>query len=314
MIVWQGWLWGGLAAAAAGTGILVLLQFLRVRRPGRRVPSIMLWLDAEAPPLRRVLRERFSRLLSLLCPLIAVLALTFALAGPVGPSGRNAPKPVIVADPGALDAADRIWHDTDPQKSALVLASGGGVILRDFGSHPLPLVRPKEFFPPDPDALPALAEMLAGKDGIVCRVGGTLPAWLPRNSLLRPVKTAESPVRSAAPVRIALVRAPKRFAAAVDALPGVRVVERTADAEFVFVPDLPPEASDSMIEREADRLWCAFTQSGLRMPEARQRPAVPEKRPILPRADAVRLSDGLLLLAAAAFLLDFLLWLHRKIV
>ena len=94
------WLAAGIIGAGTAAGLLAL-HFLKNRTPGQLTASVMLWQEAGVKPVRRVLREKLSRMLSLLLLLTAVWSLTAALTEPVLDLGKTDRKLVITAEPEA---------------------------------------------------------------------------------------------------------------------------------------------------------------------------------------------------------------------
>ena len=299
--------------AAAGTALLTFLHFLKVRSPGVVVPSVMLWRDTEIRPLRRVLLEKLARLLSFLLPLIVILALCGALGEPVW-DGGNAEKLVIVAEPAALPDAVRLLKKSDPLRSALIVASGSGVILHDFGAPGQPAVLPRRLVPAEPDAVSALAESMAGADGFVCLMGKNLPPWLPSRAVFFRSGSAAAGHKTPPRVKLALPGAPPRFRLAAHELPGVEIVSENGEPDLIFPVVPPPGASVEETELHIDRIRTFLLRSGLLCAESRQMPVkTPEARP-LPRRGATALTGLLFALAFAALAADILLWRLRKTV
>ena len=313
MIVFQGLspLAGGIACAA-GTSVLVLLHFLKVRNPGLRIPSIMFWRESCIRPRRQVLWEKFSRILSFLPPFLFILFLCGALTEPVWDRGDGL-KTVIVTDASGFPAAARLLEHADPLRSALVLASGGGVILRDFGAPRRPLLVPAEVAPADADAIAVLAERMAAPRGRICWVGSVPPPWLPENSFFIRSEKSDNSVKPRKKVKLALPGASPRFAAAVALFPGMEVTEDQEKADLIFSLQTDGTAPSGE-EAPVEELWNMLMRSGSIVPEAGQVCSKSSAPPALPERRAFSLTIPLFLLAFAALAADILLWRKRKTV
>ena len=302
----------GAAACAVGTSVLIFLHFLKVRNPGLKIPSIMLWRESCVHPRRQVLWEQLARFLRFLPPFLFIFCLCGALTEPVWDRGGGR-KLVIVTDASGFPAAVRLLEHADPLRSALVLASGGGIILSDFGAPRRPLLLPEKIVSDDADAVVALAERMAAPGGLVCWTGSKLPPWLPENSFfIRSGKKAvpETPRKK---VKIALPGASPRFSAAVALFPGVEVTEAPGKADLIF--SLRANGADISAEETAiEELWAQLMRSGLLLPEAGQIGTGPAAPPVLPERRAVSLTVPLFLLAFTALAADILLWRKRKTV
>jgi hypothetical protein len=81
---------------------LVLLYFLKVRRRERRVPSLLLWQAVVRDREASTFFQRLQRDPLLILQILALLALTLALARPVATvMGEGARKVVVVLDTSA---------------------------------------------------------------------------------------------------------------------------------------------------------------------------------------------------------------------
>lgn len=312
-IVTQGisWQTGGLIALAAALCLLVL-NFLKVRHPGRLTASVMLWRDAAGNPVRRVLREKLAHLLSLLLLLVTAAALTAALTEPCLTGGKNIPKLVIAAEPDGLEAAGKLLKDADPLRTALVLVSGGGVILRNFGESDLPLIPPEKTAVPDPDQVSALAEQLAGPDGMVCWIGSAAPPWLPEKGSF--IRTGGKPqIHSISEIKVFLEHAPEKFTRLCRLIPGVNPVSSPEGADLFFTCRCSDEAGAGELEAETERFYEFLMRSGLCRSGGRQE-ITGIRNPDLPPSASVRLTAWCFLFALAAMLLDLVLWNRRKTV
>lgn len=304
------WMSAGCAALAAGT-VLLILHFLRTRIPGQEVPSIMLWLEAETLPVRRILTEKLSRLLSLLLPLLAVLALLAALTEPVWTSGEEPPRLEIVAEPGSLPEAERLLRKQDPLRTALVLTSGAGVILHGFGERKHPVILPEKIYEAEPDSVAALAERLAGSGGMVCWLGASEPPWLPENSLF--VRNGQPETeRQNTMLKTGFRNAPEKFKRLWKNLDGVELVS-VKQAELVLDCPLSEDAAPGEIEAEMERCFDRLMRSGLYESDGRQQYQLSDTAE-LPRPRARRLTGWLFGLALLSALLDLLLWHKHKTV
>lgn len=301
------------AGALAAAGTLLLLQFLRVRHPGRQVPSVMLWREARTNPRRQVLWEKLSRLASLLPALLAILAAAAALTGPVWTPALPPPRTVVVAEPGSLSNATALAEKFDPLRTALVFASSSGVVLREFGEAALPVREPDSPVPSaDRNAVAALAARMAVPEGTVLWCGASPPPWLPEHGVF--LRSGNSgAVTPPAPLRLFLENAHPALRRMAATLPGVEPVRTREEAELIFTSGLAADATGSECEAEAERLYEFLMRSGLygvRGDNQELRNA-PETAP-LPAPGAVRLTGLLFALALLATLTDFLLWSKRK--
>ena len=312
-IVTQGisWQTAGLIALAAALCLLVL-NFLKVRHPGRLTASVMLWREAAGNPVRRVLHEKFAHLPSLILLLITAAALAAALAEPCLTGGKNIPKLVIAAEPDGLEAAGKLLKDSDPLRTALVLVSGGGIILRNFGESALPLIPPEKIAVPDPDQVLALAEQLAGPDGIVCWIGSAAPPWLPEKGGF--IRTGRKPqIHSIPEIKVFLVHAPEKFTRLCRLIPCVNPVSSPEGADLIFTCRCSDKAGAGELEAETERFYEFLMRSGLYRSGGRQE-ITGIRNPDLPPSASVRLTAWCFLLALAAMLLDLVLWNRRKTV
>lgn len=312
-IVTQGIPWTAAGSIAlAATLCLLALHFLKVRHPGRLTASVMLWRETAEKPVRRVLREKFTRLLSLLLLLVTAAAMTAALTEPFLVGRKKVPKLVIIAELNGLRLAENLLKDSDPLRTALILQSGGGVILRDFGESFLPLIPPKKNAVPDPDQVLALAEHLAGPDGIACWVGSTAPPWLPGKGCF--VHTGQKPRIHAIPkTNVFLAHAPKRFTRLCRMIPGVNVVSSSDRADLIFTCRCSDESGAGEMEAEMERFYEFLMRSGLYRPGGGQE-ITDIRDAALPPSASTRLTAWCFLLALAAMLLDLVLWNRRKTV
>lgn len=305
------WQTAGIIALAAALCLLAL-QFLKVRHPGRLTASVMLWREAAGKPVRRVLREKLARLLSLILLLVIAAALTAALTEPFMTGGKNIPKLVIIAEPDGLKPAENLLKDSDPLRTALVLLSGSGVILRDFGESSLPLIPPKKIAVADPDQVLALAEHLAGPDGMVCWTGSSAPPWLPEKGCF--VRTGRKPqFYPSSKITVFLEHAPEKFIRLCRLIPGVSVVSSPDRADLIFSCRCSDEAGAGELEAETERFYEFLMRSGLYRTGGRQE--ITDIRDMdLPPSASTRLTGWCFLLALAAMLLDLALWNRRKTV
>lgn len=304
------WLTAGCAALAALAALLIL-HFLRTRIPGQVVPSIMLWLEAEALPVRRILLEKLSRLLSLLLPLLAILAALAALTEPVWTSGEKVSRMVIAAEPDCLPEAERLLRQHDPLQTSLILVSGAGVVLHDFGERKQPVVLPEKIFAAEPDSVSALAGRLAGADGMVCWLGASEPPWLPENSLYIRKGLPETESRNAA-LKTCFRNAPETFIRQWKAVDGVKTVPEK-QAELILNCTLSENASSGEIEAEMERCFDLLMRSGLYESGGKQQYLLSGTADA-PRSGAWRLTGWLFGLALLAALLELVLWHKHKTV
>lgn len=126
---------------------LLLLYFLKVRRHERRVSSLLLWDPALREREASTFFQRLQRDPLLLLQLIALLALTVALARPVVTvEGRGAQRTVLVLDTSASMRATDVYPSrfSVVQREALGfvnrLPSGAEVMVIEAGVQPRVLV------------------------------------------------------------------------------------------------------------------------------------------------------------------------------
>jgi len=126
---------------------LLLLYFLKVRRHERRVPSLLLWDPALRDREASDFFQRLQRDPLLLLQLLALLALTVALARPVVTvEGRGAQRTVLILDTSASMKATDVLPSrfAAAQREALAflerLPSGAEVMLIEAGIQPRVLV------------------------------------------------------------------------------------------------------------------------------------------------------------------------------
>src|SRR5213076_831442 len=99
---------------------LVMLYFLKVRRRERRVPSLLLWAPALRDREASAFFQRLQRDPLLILQLLALLALTLALARPtVTVLGDGARKVVVVLDTSASMKA----RDVSPSRFDIAQAA-----------------------------------------------------------------------------------------------------------------------------------------------------------------------------------------------
>ena len=303
------WLAAGIIGAGSAAGLLAL-HFLKNRTPGQLTASVMLWQEAGVKPVRRVLREKLSRILSLLLLLTAVLALTGALTEPVLDLGKTDRKLVITAAPEGLGAAEKMLDRADPLRTALILADGGGSVLRNFKGRAMPLLQLEKPAAADTDAVLVLAERMAGRNGVVCWIGSEAPPWLPEGG--RFVRTANRKRESVRPpLRVYLQSAPDAFRRAVKVIPGIRIVDDMKQADLVF-HCRKKSGNGGESEEETEKFYDFLIQSGLYHESAIQEIADRRNLTELPPSRSYRLTGWLFLLALSAFLLDAMLWHKRK--
>jgi len=303
------WLAAGIIGAGSAAGLLAL-HFLKNRTPGQLTASVMLWQEAGVKPVRRVLREKLSRILSLLLLLTAVLALTAALTEPVLDLGKTDRKLVITAEPEALEEAKKMLDRSDPLRTALILADGGGSVLRNFKGRAMPLLQLEKPAAADTDAVLVLAERMAGRNGVVCWIGSEAPPWLPEGG--RFVRTANRKRESVRPpLRVYLQSAPDAFRRAVKVIPGIRIVDDMKQADLVF-HCRKKSGNGGESEEESENFYAFLMQSGLYHESGRQEIADGRNFTGFPPSRSYRLTGWLFLLALSAFLLDAVLWHKRK--
>src|SRR5437667_9190121 len=122
---------------------LVMLYFLKVRRRERRVPSLLLWAPALRDREASTFFQRLQRDPLLILQLLALLALTAALARPVVTfMGHGVQKVVVVLDTSASMKARDVSHTrfAGAKRGALDLTGrlgpGGEVIVLESGVNP----------------------------------------------------------------------------------------------------------------------------------------------------------------------------------
>ena len=133
-----------LALALFGLSLpLVLLYFLKVRRRERRVSSLLLWQTALRDREASAFFQRLQRDPLLILQILALLALTLALARPaVTVMGRGAQKTVVVLDTSASmksrDVSPSRFDAAKREAAALVsrLGEGGEVMVIEAGVQP----------------------------------------------------------------------------------------------------------------------------------------------------------------------------------
>src|SRR2546425_10310770 len=123
---------------------LVMLYFLKVRRRERRVPSLLLWAPALRDREASAFFQRLQRDPLLILQLLALLALTIALARPtVTVLGDGARKVVVVLDNSAsmkaTDVSPSRFERAKAEAAALVrrLSEGAEVMVIESGVQPL---------------------------------------------------------------------------------------------------------------------------------------------------------------------------------
>lgn len=291
------------AAGAVAVLALLAMQFLRAHGEGRVVPSVMLWLDERVSPLRRILSGVFSRWRSLIAPLLALLALLFALTGPVLVMHRDAPSTVVVCTPDARKAAERMVAKLDPSRTSVLLLSGSGVFLRNdlpFAEQNVPLL------PVDRDGVLALAMRQTGEKGSVIWLDSVPPPRLPARAVFLKTGNAAFPVAS--PLKLHVEHASEALLKRLAFLPGVQLTDRKS-ATLIL------SSGNGTDEAEAERIYALLTASGVYgFYENGQFARIPDTEPELPPRGAFRLSWILFVAALLAALADFLLWSKRKTV
>src|SRR5213078_381753 len=122
---------------------LVLLYFLKIRRRERRVPSLLLWDPSLRDREASAFFQRLQRDPLLILQILALLALTLALARPaVTVMGEGARKVVIVLDTSASmkarDVAPSRFEAARGEAAQLVrrLGEGAEVMVIEAGVHP----------------------------------------------------------------------------------------------------------------------------------------------------------------------------------
>lgn len=293
------------ASVAGAVAVLALLamQFLRAHGEGRVVPSVMLWLDERVSPLRRILSGVFSRWKSLLAPLLALLALIFALTDPVLVVRPDAPRTVVVCAPDARKTAERLVAKLDPSRTSVLLLSGSGVFLQKnlpFAEQNVPLL------PVDRDGVLALAGRLAGENGVVVWLDSLPPPRLPAGAVFQKTGDATFPVAS--PLKLHVKHASEALLKRLALLPGVQLTNRES-ATLIL------SSGNGTDEAEAERIYSLLTASGIYgFYENGQFARIPDTEPGLPPRGASRLSWILFVAALLAALADILLWSKRKTV
>lgn len=292
------------ASVAGAVAVLALLamQFLRAHGEGRVVPSVMLWLDERVSPLRRILSGVFSRWKSLLAPLLALLALIFALTDPVVVR-PDAPRTVVVCAPDARKTAERLVAKLDPSRTSVLLLSGSGVLLQKnlpFAEQNVP------HLPVDRDGVLALAMRQAGEKGSVIWLDSLPPPRLPAGAVSQKTGDATFPVAS--PLKLHVKHASETLLKRLALLPGVQLTNRES-ATLIL------SSGNGTDEAEAERIYSLLTASGIYgFYENGQFARIPDTEPGLPPRGASRLSWILFVAALLAALADILLWSKRKTV
>jgi uncharacterized membrane protein len=122
---------------------LVMLYFLKVRRRERRVPSLLLWAPALRDREASAFFQRLQRDPLLILQLLALLALTLALARPTATvMGDGARKVVVVLDNSASmkarDVSPSRFDRAKAEAAALVrrLSEGAEVMVIESGVQP----------------------------------------------------------------------------------------------------------------------------------------------------------------------------------
>ena len=122
---------------------LVLLYFLKVRRRERRISSLLLWQAAVRDREASTFFQRLQRDPLLILQILALLALTLALARPVATvMGEGARKVVVVLDTSASmkarDVSPSRFDVARSEASALVrrLGEGAEVMVIEAGVQP----------------------------------------------------------------------------------------------------------------------------------------------------------------------------------
>src|SRR3989338_8571769 len=133
-----------LAFALFGLAVpLVLLYFLKVRRPERRVPSLLLWAAVLRDREASAFFQRLQRDPLLILQILALLALSAALARPIATvMGDGARKGVVVLDTSASmkarDVAPSRFDAARSEAAQLVrrLSEGAEVMVIEAGVQP----------------------------------------------------------------------------------------------------------------------------------------------------------------------------------
>src|SRR5437867_10106827 len=122
---------------------LVLLYFLKVRRRERTVSSLLLWESSRRDREASTFFQRLQRDPLLLLQILALLALTVALARPaVTVMGHGAKRVAIVLDSSASMKATDVWPSrfVQAQREALALlgrlGEGAEVMVIEAGVQP----------------------------------------------------------------------------------------------------------------------------------------------------------------------------------
>jgi len=160
---------------------LVLLYFLKVRRRERRISSLLLWEAAVRDREASTFFQRLQRDPLLILQILALLALTLALARPVATvMGEGSRKVVVVLDTSASMKA----RDVSPSRFDVARSEAGGLVRR--------LGEGAEVMVIEAGVQPTVTAALSrDRDGAMSAIRGSVAHDLP-NRLAEAVRTARA--------------------------------------------------------------------------------------------------------------------------